>query len=389
MLRNGTQTPNVKGGPLKPGEVGIVVEFKQERVSSGDSPEDSSANTKLASASLVVLVSAGCELLQITHGHRENAHSRALVTLLVLSYFNLGSSELVTHTTFNVRAPDGSMWWYEELEIALIMCTLCEGGAFSSTNASSCTTAIEWSNDNSMCDSDGNQLCLNSVGRRVEISGNHGQSPLKGFAESAGRRRALGATVGLFLVGELISFVLGESLDSIAEEDTSEAFPDAGNEGDKCHSDVKLDWCNDAIFHPLSDKVFEERNARDVKAKVLYEKIIASEKGEPELSLKSLVERSQVCKSVVKHSLCLAAFPPCDCKSDITACKNSCDLINDCAQDAKGANAGLLCNSCVNYCDKSCCLSSPSAAYDVRDTSKWLLIMLAHATIASFTFTLL
>jgi hypothetical protein len=181
MLRNGTQTPNVKGGPLKPGEVGIVVEFKQERVSSGDSPEDSSANTKLASASLVVLVSAGCELLQITHGHRENAHSRALVTLLLLSCFNSGSSA-VTHMTHKVRAPDGSMWWYEGLEIDLIRCTLCDTGTFSFENSSSCTTkgsADPWGNDNSMCGSDGNLLCLNSVGRRVEMSDKHGHAALK------------------------------------------------------------------------------------------------------------------------------------------------------------------------------------------------------------------
>jgi hypothetical protein len=70
-------------------------------------------------------------------------------------------------------------------------------------------------------------------------------------------------------VGELISFVTQESLNSITGEDTGEAFSDVGNGEETCRDDVKLDWCNDVIFHPLSDKVYEERNARDVKAKSL------------------------------------------------------------------------------------------------------------------------
>ena len=55
-------------------------------------------------------------------------------------------------------------------------------------------------------------------------------------------------------MGELISFVTQESLNSITGEDTGEAFSDVGNGEETCRDDVKLDWCNDVIFHPLSER---------------------------------------------------------------------------------------------------------------------------------------
>ena len=79
---------DASSGPLQPGEVGTVIRIGDDRVSND-------SNKKLASASLIVIVSATCELLKITHGHDgfgTGHFSRSLFTLLLVSYFQSGSS---------------------------------------------------------------------------------------------------------------------------------------------------------------------------------------------------------------------------------------------------------------------------------------------------------
>ena len=198
------------------------------------------------------------------------------------------------------------------------------------------------------CESDGKTMCLNIrrvVSHSVELAGKESESALNPLvsqrriaaAEAEERKQprraasAVASKVGLFLLEELAGYAVEQTLDQITGLVVSSLFGGSGGEGeDKCEEFLRIDFCNDIIFHSVSGEVHKKKNERDLNAKKAYEKITQSEVrgGGHNTTMKALTEENNVCKRVVKQSLCLAAFPPCNCLADMTACKNNCDLIN-------------------------------------------------------------
>ena len=223
-------------------------------------------------------------------------------------------------------------------------------------------------------DSEGLSTCLNT--RRAPVM----ERP---------SRRVGPATGGLHLIKALIKTAVDKTLDEIVGQAVSSLFGLSDGNEETCQEHLKIDFCNDAIFHSVSEEVHKKKNERDTTAKKTYHKIIESEvkgAGSQYTTMKALTEENDVCKKVVKQSLCLAAFPPCDCSSDITACMQNCDLINECARLAKGDKTISICNSCINYCEKSCRLGSAHGlSIGVRHHANDLLFpILALAAFATF-----
>ena len=219
---------------------------------------------------------------------------------------------------------------------------------------------------NSACG--GSQLCLNHNKRR---DGNE--------ARDIDNRRIFGVTAGVagkYLVQALVSAVAKKGLDEVIGANPGETdktfddwepgplaesadakevcLPEAEKESDKsiCTEDLYgITFCNDVIHHPVNCGVKLQMNNRDTGARKLFEDLIASENSNSDVTMKELVEgSSDVCKAVLKQSICLAAFPPCACTYK-TACKNACELMNKCAEEA---GLDTLCENCLNYCDESC-----------------------------------
>jgi hypothetical protein len=201
------------------------------------------------------------------------------------------------------------------------------------------------------------------------------------------RRAPVAAVVGLFLMQELAVYAVEKSLEEIIGQAVPGLFGGSGGDiEEKCQQNLKIDFCNDIIFHSVSEEMHETKNERDMITKQTYDKIIQSEVrgGNQSITMKALTEKNAVCKQVVKQSLCLSAFPPCDCRADITACKNNCDLVNECARLAKGDKTISICSSCINYCEKSCRKASALSIGVRRYATNLLPLMLALATSATF-----
>lgn len=256
--------------------------------------------------------------------------------------------------------------------IDVAVCLDCVAGKYSQTtgaaDAAACQDCVAGKylasegNDASTCvpapdraETDGESMCLNT--RRVPVL----MQP---------SRRAVWGMMGLFLVQELVSYAIGRAIDHIIDQPATSLFDDddGASGGDveqtlACQENLKLDFCNDVIFHSVSKELGKNKNERDMIAKETYDKITQSEVrgGNGSTSMKALTEENAVCKQVVKQSLCLAAFPPCDCRADITACKNNCDLINECARLVKGDKTISICKSCINYCEQFCRTDSESS----------------------------
>jgi hypothetical protein len=193
---------------------------------------------------------------------------------------------------------------------------------------------------------------------------------------------------GLYLIKALYkdSRTVDKTLDEIVGQAVSSLFGLDGNVEETCQEHLKIDFCNDVNFHSVSEEVHKKKNERDITAKETYDKIIESEVKGAGTTMKALTEENDACKKVVKQSLCLAAFPPCDCRFDIASCMNNCDLINECARLAKGDKTISICNSCINYCEKSFRLGSAHGlSIGVRHHANDLLFpILALAAFATF-----
>ena len=68
----------------------------------------------------------------------------------------------------------------------------------------------------------------------------------------------------------------------------------------------------------------------------------------------------ETCKKVTKMSLCLDAFPVCECEVTKSPCLTACELVNTCAVDY--GKPEKPCHSCDNFCEKVC------AATKLKDT---------------------
>ena len=136
MLRDGYEDiGDASRGPLQPGDVGTVVEMGHDISNTANR-----ADRQLASASLVVLATAACELLMSTHAHGGAGQAtRSLFALVLVSYFQLGSPSTIK---YRVRAPDGSTWVYEEESITLFFCISCGAGKYAASPLGA-TTCID------------------------------------------------------------------------------------------------------------------------------------------------------------------------------------------------------------------------------------------------------
>ena len=205
------------------------------------------------------------------------------------------------------------------------------------------------------------ELCKNGdFARRMEPSTPAFLQPRDGVSPS--KRRGLvaaGAYAGVFLVRLLVEYAVGEAIDHVLvengvfKEDDDIPVTEVDIADSQCSDKTGLVFCDDVIHHQVSSHAMVSASLRDTKVERLYNQIIVSDTTDKELTMKTLTETHDICKLVTKQSLCLSAFPSCNCE-DLTACVNACDLLNECALAAQISNGRPVCADCRHYCQATC-----------------------------------
>ena len=182
-------------------------------------------------------------------------------------------------------------------------------------------------------------LCLNNVGKR---------SSRRLFAPIAG---------GLFLLKELAGAVWEDFVIPTAISEAENIFFDPDDppvNGKDCvpfpyQALSGESFCGAiSLSHPVTRAVADEARERDTQAANTYEKL------EDEDHFQEMLKGPfETCKKITKQSLCVDAFPACDCEQD-SMCQTTCDLVNSCAADFKGEDHEKPCFNCGNFCEQIC-----------------------------------